>query len=139
MFIRCGVVQVVLWFCGVLTGVLSGVLNSQMVVINGKIKQGHLESTDLRHGSSILGLSEPTIGSHIAFSPLYFIFLPMVIRITPNLFFMDPDSDPDHSHNLITCSLSHLAHILKISSKSVHNFLSYLSLKITFHGSRRSR
>ena len=31
------------------------------------------------------------------------------------------------------------AHILKISSKSVNNFLSYLSLKITFHGSRRSR
>ena len=51
---------------------------------------------------------------------------------------MGPDSDPDHSQNLITYSLSHLGHILKISSKSVHNFLSYLSLKITFHGSRRS-
>ena len=56
-----------------------------------------------------------------------------MIRITPNLFFMDPDSDPDHSQNLITCSLSHLSHILKIPSKFVHNFLSYLSLKITFH------
>ena len=38
----------------------------------------------------------------------------------------DPDSDPDHSQNVITCSLSHLGHFLKISSKS-----SYLSLKIT--------
>ena len=38
---------------------------------------------------------------------------------------MDPDSYPDHSQNLITCPLSHLGHILKISSKSVHNFLSY--------------
>ena len=28
------------------------------------------------------------------------------------LIFMDPDSDPDHSQNLITCSLSHLGHIL---------------------------
>ena len=50
------------------------------------------------------------------------------IRITPNIFFMDPDSDPDHSHNLITCSLSHLGHILIISLKSILNFLSYLSL-----------
>ena len=31
------------------------------------------------------------------------------------------------------------AHILKISSKSIHNFLSYASLRIAFHGSRRSR
>ena len=44
---------------------------------------------------------------------------------------MDPDSDPDHSQNLITWSLSHLGHILKISSKSLYKFLSYLSLKIT--------
>ena len=44
------------------------------------------------------------------------------IQITPNIFFMDPDSDPDHSQHLITCSLSHLGHILIISSKSVHNF-----------------
>ena len=38
----------------------------------------------------------------------------------------DPDSDPDHSQNLITCSLSHFGHILKILLKSVHKFLSYL-------------
>ena len=31
------------------------------------------------------------------------------------------------------------ADIMKISSKSVHNFLTYLSLKVTFYGSRRSR
>ena len=42
----------------------------------------------------------------------------------------DPDSDPDHSQNLVTCSLSNLGHFLKISSKSIHNFLSYLSLKL---------
>ena len=36
-----------------------------------KIKQEHSESADFRHGSSI--------------------------RITPNIFFMVPDSDPDHS------------------------------------------
>ena len=41
--------------------------------------------------------------------------------------------------NLVTCSLSRLGHLLKISSKSIHNFLSYLSLKISFHGSGRSR
>ena len=68
-------------------------------------EQERSESADLRQGSSI--------------------------RITPNIFFVDPDNDPHHSQNLITCSLSHLGHILKISSKSVHNFLSYLSLKIT--------
>ena len=51
---------------------------------------------------------------------------------------LDPD-DQDHSQNLITCSLSHLGQFLKISSKSTHDFLSYLSLKIIFHGSRRSR
>ena len=50
----------------------------------------------------------------------------------------DPDSDPDHSKNVITCSLYHLGHLLKMSSQSIHNFLRYLSLKITFHGSRRS-
>ena len=47
---------------------------------------------------------------------------------------LDPD-DPDHSKNVITCSLYHLGHLLK---QSIHNFLRYLSLKITFHGSRRS-
>ena len=51
---------------------------------------------------------------------------------------LDPD-DPDHSQNLITCSLYHLGHLLKMSSQSIHNFLRYLSLKIKFHGSRRSR
>ena len=71
--------------------------------------------------------------------PPVFHILAIVIRITPNLFFMDPGSDPCHSQNLIPCFLSHLGHILKILSKSVYNFLSYLSLKITFHGSRRSR
>ena len=45
---------------------------------------------------------------------------------------MDPDSDPDHSQNLITCFLSHLGHILKLSAKSIHNFFSYLSLKSYF-------
>ena len=50
----------------------------------------------------------------------------------------NPDSDPDLSQSLITCFLCHLGHLLKISSKSIHNFLSYLSLKITFHGSEDS-
>ena len=81
----------------------------------------HSESADLRHGSSIPGLSKPTIA------------------FPPPLFHIFADGDPDHSQNRITCSLSHLGHILKISSKSVHNFLSYLSLKLTFHGSRRTR
>ena len=45
---------------------------------------------------------------------------------------MDPESDSDHPQNLITYSLAHVGHILKISSKSVHNFLSYLSLKLHF-------
>ena len=44
----------------------------------------------------------------------------------------DPGSDPDHSQNLITCSSQHLGHLLKMSSQSIHNFLRYLSLKITF-------
>ena len=82
---------------------------------------------------------KPTIRTfktyHCFFPPLFHIFA----NGDPSIFFMDPDSDPDHSQNLIAWSLSHLGHILKISSKSVHNFLSYLSLKITFHGSRRSR
>ena len=40
-----------------------------------------------------------------------------------------PDSYADHSQNLITCSLSHLGHFLKISSKSIHNsvFKNYIS------------
>ena len=52
---------------------------------------------------------------------------------------MDPDSDPDHSQNLITCSLSHLGHVLKISSKSVHKFLSYLVDKQTHKPTNKSR
>ena len=44
---------------------------------------------------------------------------------------LDPE-DPDHSQNLITCSLSLFGHFLKISSKSTHDFLSYLSLKLYF-------
>ena len=31
----------------------------------------------------------------------------------------DPDSDPDHSQNVITCSLHHLGHLLKMSSQSI--------------------
>ena len=50
----------------------------------------------------------------------------------------DQDSDPDHSQNLTTCFLSHLGHFLKISLKSILNFLSHLSLRMTLHGSRRS-
>jgi len=33
----------------------------------------------------------------------------------------------DHPQNLITCTLCHARHSLKISEKSVHNFLSYLA------------
>ena len=43
----------------------------------------------------------------------------------------DPDSDPNHSQNLITSSFYHFGHILKILSKSVHKFLSYLVHKQT--------
>ena len=42
----------------------------------------------------------------------------------------DPDN-PDHSQNLITSSFYHFRHILKILSKSVHKFLSYLVHKQT--------
>ena len=34
----------------------------------------------------------------------------------------DPDSDPDHSQNLITSSFYQFGHILKILSKSVSVF-----------------
>ena len=37
---------------------------------------------------------------------------------------LDPDVDPNHSHNLINCFLYHCLGILKISSKSLSNFLS---------------
>ena len=43
----------------------------------------------------------------------------------------DPDSDPDHSQNLIISSFYLFSHILKISSQSVHKFLSYLVHKQT--------
>ena len=43
----------------------------------------------------------------------------------------DPDSDPNHSHNLVTSSFYHFGHILKILSKSVHKFFSYLVQKQT--------
>ena len=41
----------------------------------------------------------------------------------------DPDSDPDHSQNLITSSFYQFGHILKILSKSICQFLSYLVYK----------
>ena len=43
----------------------------------------------------------------------------------------DPDSDPDNSQNLIIFSFYHFGHILKISSKSIRQFLSYLVHKQT--------
>ena len=43
----------------------------------------------------------------------------------------DPDSDPDHFKNLIISSFYLLRPILKVSSKSVHKFLSYLVHKQT--------
>ena len=43
----------------------------------------------------------------------------------------DPDSDPDHSQNLIISSFHHFGHILKILSNSVCQFLSYLVHKQT--------
>ena len=43
----------------------------------------------------------------------------------------DPDSDPDHSQNLITSSFYHFGHTLKILSKSVDKLLSYLVHKQT--------
>ena len=44
----------------------------------------------------------------------------------------DPDLDlsypyPDHHQNLITFSLTHFGHFLKVSSKSARNFLSYVA------------
>ena len=43
----------------------------------------------------------------------------------------DPDGDPDHSKSIITCSLYHLGHLLKMSSQSIHNFLRYVLLHFT--------
>jgi len=39
----------------------------------------------------------------------------------------NPGFLPYHPQNWITCSLCHARHYLKISEKSVHNFLSYLA------------
>jgi len=39
----------------------------------------------------------------------------------------NPGFLPDHLQNLITGSLCHARHSLKISERSVHNFLSYLA------------
>ena len=46
----------------------------------------------------------------------------------------DPDSDPDHSQNLIISSFYHFGHILTILSKSIRQFLSYLVHKQTNRG-----
>ena len=43
----------------------------------------------------------------------------------------DPDSDPNHSQNVMTSSFYPFGHILKILSKSIHKFLSYLVRKQT--------
>jgi len=39
----------------------------------------------------------------------------------------NPGFLPDHAQNLITGSLCHARHTLKISERSVHNFSSYLA------------
>ena len=39
----------------------------------------------------------------------------------------NPGFLPDHPQNLITCRLCHARHTVKISERSVHNFLSYLA------------
>jgi len=39
----------------------------------------------------------------------------------------NPGFQPDHPQNLITGSLCHARHTLKISERSIHNFLSYLA------------
>ena len=43
----------------------------------------------------------------------------------------DPDSDPNHSQNVITLFYHDFGHILKILLKSVHKVLSYLVHKQT--------
>ena len=59
-------------------------------------------------------------------------FATMYTNTSGNLDPDDPDSDPDHSPNLITCSSHHLGHLLKMSSQSIHNFLRYLSYYISW-------
>jgi len=39
----------------------------------------------------------------------------------------NPGFLPDHTQNLITGSLCHARHTLKIAERSVHNFSSYLA------------
>ena len=43
--------------------------------------------------------------------------------------FLDPDCYLDHPYNLITSSSSRFRHSLKISSRSLHKFLSYVTNK----------
>jgi len=43
----------------------------------------------------------------------------------------NPGFVSDHPQNLITGSLCHARHTLKISERSVHNFLSYLANRQT--------
>ena len=56
---------------------------------------------------------------------------PRELNLDPKIFGLDLDSDTDHSQNLITCFLSYLGHILKISPKFVSKFLSYFVHKQT--------
>ena len=43
----------------------------------------------------------------------------------------DPDGDPDHPCSLIICSMHHCCTVLKISSKSICNFLCKIAIKQT--------
>ena len=65
-------------------------------------------------------------------NPSISFFATMYTNTSDNLDPDDPDSDPDHSPNLITCSSHHLGHLLKMSSQSIHNFLRYLSYYISW-------
>ena len=40
---------------------------------------------------------------------------------------MDSDGDLDHYQNVMICSLCYFQHLLKFSSKSICNFLSYFA------------
>jgi len=52
---------------------------------------------------------------------------------------MDPDGDPDRHQNLITWSLGYALPLQEISSKSVHNFFSYLTKRQTDKQTDRSK
>ena len=65
-------------------------------------------------------------------NPSISFFATMYTNTSGNLDPDDPDSDPDHSPNLITCSSHHSGHLLKMSSQSIHNFLRYLSYYISW-------